>query len=92
VIYSDSRYADGSIVKLYDVRRADYEVTVLRNFPEQSGGFRYYTWVEGDRIELIAHRTLGNANNWSRIMDFNPEVIDAFSIPVGTVLRIPNVQ
>jgi hypothetical protein len=91
VIYSDSRYSDATIFKAYDARRASYQITAFRNFPQNSVGFRYYVWVEGDRMDIVANSLLGNANLWSSIMDYNPEIIDAFDIPVGTVLRIPSV-
>ena len=91
MIYSDSRYASGTIFKAYDVRRSGYRITAFRNFPDETAGFYYYTWVEGDRMDIVANSLLGNANLWWKIMDFNPEIIDAFDIPVGTILRIPSV-
>jgi hypothetical protein len=90
MIYSDSRYADSTIFKAYDVARDSYLVTTFRNFPEETSGFRYYTWVEGDRMDVVADYFLGNPSFWWRIMDFNPEIIDAFDIAVGTTIRIPN--
>jgi hypothetical protein len=91
LIYTDSRYASGLIFKAYDSRKEQYSATVLRQFPIQSSGFYHYTWTERDRIDEVAQEFLGSASFWWVIMDFNPEVIDPFDIPVGTVIRIPSV-
>jgi prophage DNA circulation protein len=90
MIYSDSRYADGDVFKSYDSRYQNYNYTVFRVFPEDSSNFYYYTWTLSDRIDLIAHRLLGDPELWWRIMDFNPEISNPFYIEAGTRLRIPN--
>jgi hypothetical protein len=64
---------------------------VYRTFPKARTNFYTYTWVEGDRIDLISNSLLGSPNFWWKIMDFNPEIINPFNIPVGTTLRIPSV-
>ena len=91
MIFHDSRYADSYIYKAYDSRRQKYEVAVERIFPSESSGFFYYTWVEGDRMDIVAQDFLGNPSFWWKIMDYNPEIIDAFDIPVGSLVRIPSV-
>jgi hypothetical protein len=91
VIFSNSRYADGRIFKANDARKGNYSVTVLRSFPEQTAKFFYYTWVERDRLDIIANKFLGRADAWWQIMDFNPEILNPSDIQVGTILRIPNV-
>lgn len=91
MIYTDSRYAAGTAYRAHDARTNTYEITVARRFPVQKTGFYHYTWVERDRIDLVADEFLGAPELWWIIMDFNPEVIDPFDIPVGTVIRVPNV-
>lgn len=91
MIYTDSRYASGNIVKTYDAKRANYNITAFREFPSQSASFYYYTWVENDRIDQIANEFLGSSDMWWVLMDFNPEIINPSNIQVGTVIRIPNV-
>jgi hypothetical protein len=91
MIYSDSRYANGLILKAQDARTGQYRLAVYRQFPSEKREFYYYTWVEGDRIDMVSNSLLGSPAFWWRIMDANPEIIDPFSIPVGTTLRIPNV-
>lgn len=89
MIFTDSRYADGTLVKAQDSRTGDYRLGVYRKFPTKKAPFYQYTWVEGDRIDMVANTLLGNPSFWWQIMDANPEVINPSNIPVGTVLRIP---
>lgn len=91
MIYSDSRYASGSIYKAQDPRTAQYQTTVTRVFPEDSAEFYYYVWLEGDRIDEVAYALYSNSNYWWTIMDYNPEISDALNITPGTVLRMPIV-
>ncbi|MEU7278681.1 tail protein X [Streptomyces sp. NPDC045431] len=64
--------------------------------PKEAGIFsasvRIYTWVEGDRVDVVAHRNYGDASQWWRIADVNPSVMNWTEIPAGTRIRIPIVQ
>lgn len=91
MIYSNSRYAEGLIFKAHDARKDNITIAVLRKGLPETKEFFYYTWVERDRIDLIADKFLGGPDMWWHIMDFNPEIMDPFNIPLGAVLRIPNV-
>ncbi len=91
MIYSDSRYAKGLITKAEDPRTGTYRLGVYRKFPKARASFYTYTWMEGDRIDLISNALLGSPTFWWKIMDFNPEIINPFNIPVGTTIRIPSV-
>lgn len=91
MIFTDSRYADGIFLKAYDSRLSQYSDSVYRSFPNITEDYYYYVWVDKDRIDVIAHNLLGNADFWSKIMDVNPEIADPFTIPAGTTIRIPRV-
>lgn len=91
MIYSDSRYAKGTVLKVQDPRNSVYRLAVYRKFPKARSDFYWYTWVQGDRIDLVANRLIGSPNFWWKIMDFNPEILDPFSIPIGANVRIPSV-
>jgi hypothetical protein len=91
MIYSDSRYSKGTVIVANDSRTNTYPTGVYRVFPKARTDYYSYTWVEGDRIDLVANYLLGTPFFWWKIMDFNPEIPDPFSISVGTVLRIPRV-
>lgn len=89
MIYTDSRYATGTFSKAFSSKRASYHLSVLREFPQDQSTFYYYNWRERDRIEFVAAKLLGDSNSWWTIMDYNPELLDPFNIPVGTPIRIP---
>ena len=89
MIYNDSRYADGTIFNAYQPATGQYQVTVYRNFPKTQMKFSVYQWKDADRIEALAAQYLGSGSLWWKIMDLNPEILDATNIPVGTKLRIP---
>jgi hypothetical protein len=90
MIYTDSRYATGKVIKVQDARNSIYRLAVYRTFPTYRSNFYTYTWVEGDRIDQVSFSLLGSPSFWWKIMDLNPEIIDPFSIPAGTTLRIPS--
>ncbi|MHB9038478.1 MAG: LysM peptidoglycan-binding domain-containing protein [Armatimonadota bacterium] len=51
----------------------------------------FHTAVEGDRVDLIAHRYLGRAELWWIICDYN-DIFFPLEIAAGTVLRLPSVE
>jgi hypothetical protein len=56
-------------------------------------GSRNYTnhlWVQGDRVDYIAHKKLGAPHLWDRIMSLNPHIPDIHAIEPGTLIRIPS--
>lgn len=89
MIFSDSRYADGTLIKAQDSRNGTYRLGVYRKFPTRTVQFFQYVWAEGDRIDVVANTLMGNPSFWWQIMDANPEVPNPTDIPVGTILRIP---
>lgn len=90
MIYTDSRYVTGTFSKAFSAKRESYYLSVLREFPTDQSNFYYYEWRERDRIEAVAARLMGDSNLWWRIMDYNPELLDPFNIPVASVIRIPS--
>lgn len=52
---------------------------------------RFHTVIEGDRIDLIAHRYLGDARLWWIVADYN-DLFFPLELEAGTVLRIPSVE
>jgi hypothetical protein len=90
-MYADSRYYNGQFIVAHDAKRMAYRTAVLRTFPTSTVSFFYYSWTEGDRIDVVAHKLFNEASLWWTIMDYNPEIIDPLNIPPGTLLRIPNV-
>lgn len=89
MIYTSSRYANGTLFKAWDARKNQWVTTVFRNYPKDVAVFYTYVWQERDRPENVAARTIGDSEMWWKIMDYNPEIIDPLNIPIGTTIRIP---
>ena len=90
MIYLDSRYADGPLVKAMNARNGNSYVTVFRRFPSYAINFFWYEWIITDRLDDLAARSLGNSAFWWQILDINPEILNPFEIAPGTQVRIPN--
>lgn len=52
---------------------------------------RFHTVVDGDRLDLLAHRYLGRADLWWIICDYN-DIFFPLELEPGSVLRIPSVE
>ena len=90
MIYLDSRYSDGPLVRAWDARTRNYTVAVFRQWPTYSSRYSIYEWVETDRLDILAWKFLGSPSLWWRILDINPEILNTTSIAPGTQIRIPN--
>lgn len=83
-----SRYTTNKVKKLNDGREV-YTSKVLPNIPKSDDDI-YVAVQTGDRLDSIAQEYLGDASLWWIIADAN-NIHDApFSLPDGTVLRIPS--
>ena len=52
---------------------------------------RFHTVIEGDRVDLLAHRYLGQAYLWWIICDYN-DIFFPMELTPGTILRIPSAE
>ncbi|NBT46525.1 MAG: LysM peptidoglycan-binding domain-containing protein [Actinobacteria bacterium] len=91
MIFLNSRYADSTIVKAYHAYKNEYHIASFREYPYDVNAFSWYVWKENDRIDRVASIRVGSANNWWKIMDINPEILNPNDIAPGTRLRIPRV-
>lgn len=92
MIFSDSRYADGSFVKSFDALRGQTYMTVHRNWNTINGSYSTYTWEEGDRIDVVANKLRANhLTFFEQVLDANPEIDNPMHIAPGTVIRIPQL-
>ena len=94
MIYLGSRYETGEVFRAsvgsdttvpprtVVTHTAPYLEDVTRSYIE-------YSWVDGDRMDLLAYRSYGNSALWWVIADFNPEILDPSNITPGTVVRVP---
>ncbi len=83
---SESRYEECEVLK--DGGREYLGVRLPVEIPPRPDD-RFHTVVTGDRLDVLAHRYLGDAGLWRVICDCNnlkfPLVLDS-----GVVLRIPS--
>lgn len=87
-----SRYQDSTIVYVTTLSGQLRPAVYANRFGLiRSLTFRYRTAVDGDRYDIIANREYGDARLWWVLARANPEVFYPEEIPVGAVLRIPDV-
>lgn len=89
MIYLGSRYEDADIQYVLDKRLGSTRATVFRASVEPEEGGQYWWWRQEDRIDTLAAQYYDSPNQWWRIMDANPELLDPLNISVGTKIRIP---
>lgn len=91
MIFEGSRYENASVAPVAGtdgvVRRTITDAHVL---PVQAFQFSYYTVKEGDRIDILAQRFLGDAELWWVLADYNPQWLYYDAIPANTILRVPS--
>jgi len=88
MIGKDSRYAS---CVLY--RDGDGESLGTRQRIDATPRYddRFHTVTDGERLDIIAHRYLGDAKLWWIICDYN-DLFFPLDLEPGTVLRIPSVE
>ena len=88
MIDKDSRYA-----KCLRYRESDGDSLGMRFPIDTSPRFddRFHTVTDGDRLDLLAHRYLGEAKLWWLICDYN-DIFFPLELTPGTVLRIPSMD
>lgn len=52
---------------------------------------QFHTVTDGERLDLIAYRYLGDAKLWWIVCDYN-DIFFPLELGPGTVLRIPSVE
>lgn len=90
-LYKDSRYTDRYSRDEVLVDSAGNRYRTLFRYPAVDGvrSVDYYVWRAGDRIDRIAAARLGSPDQYHRILDLNPEIIDPHRIEPGTQVRLP---
>jgi nucleoid-associated protein YgaU len=72
-----------------------YELTANGKYayrkPQASVTYYLYTSREGDTFDIIASRFFNDPERYWEIADINPQVEWPDQIPVGTIIRIPQL-
>lgn len=90
MIFLDSRYADGILLQTWHAGKSEYHLVVTRELPNYILPYFIYVSVQGDRLDKLASKYLGNSSMWWKILDINPEIVNPQDINPGTQLRIPH--
>lgn len=64
--------------------------TATRSDVPQTRRYFTYTVRQGDTLENIASRHLGNPRRYWEIADINPQVKFPTDLSVGTIIRLPS--
>jgi hypothetical protein len=64
---------------------------VMRSFPinTRKEAYTVYTWVEGDRLDIVGSKYFADPTQYWRILDANPDILDPMGISPGQQIRIP---
>lgn len=92
MIFEGSRYEDVPIQRIEDAEGV-YRPTIIMRLPYPYQ-FYYSTYVvvEGDRLDILASRFLGDPEQWWRLALANPELDYPDELTAGQTLRIPNAS
>jgi phage tail protein X len=91
VIDPDSRYADSSVVSIDNVNGVPVS-TIVPDAPAiRTFTYTPYLFTGADRIDNMASRFYGDPTAWWHIADGNPEILDWSNVPLGTIIRIPDL-
>jgi hypothetical protein len=88
-IYKGSRYTN---VYTYDEEWRGNEVTAfrIREYSEiDVEDSQKHTWIEGDRLDLLASRYYEDPRHWWFILEANPRYMEENEIQNGDTLLIP---
>ncbi len=92
MILQGSRYASSTIATVTaPATFGGGDISVILPGAGQPYSFQYtsYQVVDGDRIDDIAYKYLGNAGLWWSIANINPEVLWWDDLTPGIIIRIP---
>lgn len=94
MIFEGSRYENSDVITTVSSTNGAIRQTIGRahSLPETAFQFSYYTVKDGDRIDILAQRFLGDAELWWVIADYNPQWLYYDNLPPNTVLRVPSVR
>ncbi|WP_159073499.1 tail protein X [Streptomyces sp. RTd22] len=91
MISANSRYASSVTTIITGSDGKSRNVILPKSAGVVSATVRIYAWAEGDRADLVSYRNYGDASQWWRIADVNPQVLNWTKVAVGTRIRIPIV-
>jgi nucleoid-associated protein YgaU len=88
MIVSTSRYVSDTLA-IVGLNNKERKTIILPDPAAKTFSYTTYRVNASDRVDLIAFAFLGDATQWWRIANANPEVLYWDNLPIGTLLRIP---
>lgn len=89
-VQAGSRYVDSPVLVL-SVGNRNRQVIGTGAQSAYSFTFQQYQVTGADRLDTLAYDFYGDETKWFAIADANPEIIDWIDMPIGTIIRIPNL-
>lgn len=89
MIFIGSRYQPARVSYMLDGRTGSTRPTVLRGRVATTPSNEVTRWDYGARIDIYGSALFNDPEQWWRVMDANPEILDPASMQPGTPLRIP---
>lgn len=90
MIYQGSRYENADVVRMQQAGQTRLTVVPQPQHEIVVVDYAYYRVVEGDRIDALADRYLGDPELWWVIAEANPHRSFYAELPAGALLRIPS--
>lgn len=89
MIHIGSRYQNSPVVYMLDGRTGGTRPTVLRDNTDIEGTSTVSAfWADSSRLDTVGSSLFDEPEQWWRVMDLNPEILDPLSLTAGTLLRI----
>lgn len=98
-LFTSSRYEESVQIKASAGLRAENRLELSRrrflqreDFEDQPGTIQYVL-RQGDRLDILAYRLLGDSRLWWILTDINREQIpDTLNLQAGTEILVPSVE
>lgn len=91
-INQGSRYEKSTVDYLSKTPYGSANPIVFYKFDTmENTSYSYHMYVKGETLYGLSNRYYNRPDLWWVITEYNPEIVDFFSIPAGTPLRIPRV-
>lgn len=89
MIHLGSRYQNVPVVYMLDGRTGGTRPTVMRGNADITGSSTMSSfWTDSSRLDVVGSHLYDDPEQWWRVMDLNPEILDPLSLVAGTLLRV----
>lgn len=89
-VQAGSRYIDSPVIVL-SVNNLNRQVIGIGAQTAYAFTFQSYQVTGNDRLDTLAFDFYGDETKWFAIADANPEILDWTNMPIGVIIRIPNL-